>query len=122
MYGSSTRSTPPLTYIYKWGTQKVHFLIAWTVAICYEEWPAFSFSDLALAFDGERLAMAGILHREEEQYRDDTCNPFVTVYDKTGMLYYGEYKNSLDTGFKLNSYSFQCLPYGREPIQIAFES
>ena len=97
------------------------YSLAYTVAISGEDQPSFNFSDLALAFDGERLAMAGFQDRVEEQYRE-SCNPFVTVYDKSGMLYYGEYRNSLDSGLRRNHHSFRCFPYGMEPLQIAFES
>lgn len=65
------------------------------------------FSRAATAFDGERLAFAGGL---DDPYGYGAsyynCNFFLAVYEQSGLVYYGEYRNSLSTGSYPNSAYF----------------
>lgn len=69
----------------------------------------------ALAFDGEKLAISDFL-------RDSgtSCSFFLEVYDASGLLYYGEFQNSLDTGYDPADYAFHCLPYGSSAIALTW--
>ena len=73
-----------------------------------------------LAFDGKRLAMSGFLEDEKQGYRT-TCNVYLAVCDASGMQYYGEYRNSLETGYDPDSYYYHCQGYGLEPIVLKWE-
>ena len=79
--------------------------------------PSFNTSNMYLAFDGMRLAMAGFLEEEAQGYRE-TCNVFVAVCDASGLQYYGEYGNSLETGYSSEEYSYHCQADGWEPIVL----
>lgn len=82
--------------------------------------PSFNTSNLYLDFDGKRLAMAGFLEDEKQYYRT-TCNIFVAVCDAAGMQYYGEYRNSLETGYDEDNYYYHCQGYGLEPIVLKWK-
>lgn len=82
--------------------------------------PAFNTSNMYLAFDGKRLAMSGFLEDEKQGYRQ-TCNVFLAVCDASGMQYYGEYRNSLETGYDPDSYYYHCQGYGWEPIVLRWK-
>lgn len=82
--------------------------------------PSFNTSNMYLGFDGTRLAMSGFLEDEEQGYRE-TCNLFLAVCDASGMQYYGEYRNSLETGYNLGRYSYHCHRDGLEPIVLKWE-
>ena len=60
-------------------------------------------------FDGEKLVAVDFL-REGRFGSLELCSYYVSVYDKTGLLYYGEYKNSLSAYPNANNYSYNCLP------------
>ena len=79
--------------------------------------PSFNTSNMYLAFDGKQLAMAGFLEEEAQGYRE-TCNVFLAVCDSSGVQYYGEYRNSLETGYDADSYYYHCQGYGLEPIVL----
>lgn len=60
-------------------------------------------------FDGERLVIVDQVY--DTYYGTTTfCNFNLAVYDKTGLLYFGEYQSSLSTAFNPNQYAFNCLP------------
>jgi len=64
----------------------------------------------AMDFDGERLITADFCL--EEQYGSmQTCDVFLTVYDKTGLLYAGNYETSLARNPDTSRYNFNCLPH-----------
>ncbi len=70
-----------------------------------EELPYTLSNPAALDFDGKKLIAAAYPYDDVFGFRD-TCNLLLSVYDKTGMLYCGQHKNSLDTGFSSSSYDF----------------
>ena len=96
------------------------------LAHLWDAWPperedlAFSAWDLALDYDGERLALAGILDDGEARLWD-TCNYFLAVYQGEGLAYYGEYRNSLYTaGQDLESYEYACRSRYATPLGLAW--
>lgn len=93
--------------------------VAFICDIQNKEIPSFNTSNMYLAFDGNRLAMAGFLEEEAQWYRE-TCNIFVAVCDAEGMQYYGEYRNSLETGYDEDNYYYHCHGYGWNPIVLAW--
>lgn len=84
------------------------------------ETPWFNTTNMYLDFDGIRLAMAGFLE-EEKQYGRQTCNVFAAVCDASGLQYYGEYRNSLETGYDPDSYSYHCQEEGEESIVLEWK-
>ncbi len=75
----------------------------------------------ALAFDGERLAVAGRLEGSG-LYGYENCNYFLTVYTFSGLQYYGEWRSSLDTGYDESNGAYHCRLYGDRPIRISWRS
>jgi len=65
-------------------------------------------SNSTKAYDGERLAMCWSRDIEEAPYSD--CGFYVAIYDKTGLLYFGEYLSGLMTGRNANDYGYYCNP------------
>lgn len=94
--------------------------IAFICEIQNKNIPSFNTSNMYLAFDGTRLAMSGFLEDEKHGYRE-TCNVFLAVCDASGMQYYGEYQNSLETGYDSDSYYYHCQGYGLEPIVLKWK-
>lgn len=97
--------------------EKGEYEIAFISEIQNKNIPNFNTSNMYLDFDGTRLAMAGFLEEETQYYRQ-TCNVFLAVCDASGMQYYGEYRNSLETGYDSDSYYYHCQGYGWEPIVL----
>jgi hypothetical protein len=99
---------------------------SYTLAHLWDAWPpeqgdlAFSTWNVALDYDGERLALAGILD-DEEGYQWDTCNYYLAVYQGEGLVYYGEYLNSLYTsGQDLEDYEYACRSRYTTPLELAW--
>ncbi len=65
-------------------------------------------SNSAKAYDGERLAISWSREIEDSPYSD--CGFYIAVYDKTGLLYYGEYLSGLMTGRNGSDYNYYCQP------------
>ena len=65
-------------------------------------------SNSTKAYDGERLAMCWNRDIDEAPYSD--CGFYVAVYDKTGLLYFGDYLSGLMTGRNANDYGYYCNP------------
>ena len=62
-----------------------------------------------MAFDGEKLAIVD--RTGDGVYPSlELCGFTVAVYDSTGLVYYGEYENSLSTATSAYDYAFNCLP------------
>lgn len=77
-----------------------------------------SFADIhsyaAMEFDGEKLIVVEQFY--DQFYRThQTCDFYIAVYGEKGLLYYGEYKNSLSTN---NSYNKNCTSNG---FSVAWE-
>ena len=100
--------------------EKGEYEIAFISEIQNKNIPTFNTSNMYLAFDGKRLAMAGFLEDEEQDYRE-TCNIFLAVCDASGMQYYGEYRNSLETGYDAERYYYHCQQDGLEPIVLKWQ-
>lgn len=71
------------------------------------------------AWNGEKLA---VLMEDNSRYEDGDatyCGVELAVYDESGLLYYGEYGNSLDTqpGHRGSSREC-CMPVYYEPLKI----
>ena len=69
----------------------------------------------AMDFDGERVIFADLL--DEKRYRSmQTTNICVAVYSEAGLLYYGEYENSLAINPNTSDYNYnvQAVEFGVE--------
>lgn len=100
--------------------EKGEYEIAFISEIQNKNIPTFNTSNMYLAFDGKRLAMSGFLEDEKQGYRE-TCNIFVAACDASGMKYYGEYRNSLETGYDAERYYYHCQQDGLEPIVLKWQ-
>lgn len=60
----------------------------------------FLSTNAAVDFDGERLLIAAELYYEDKAgyYGYDSTSFYVTVYDKTGRIFYADYTSGLDRG------------------------
>lgn len=62
-----------------------------------------------MAFDGQKLVMVD--RTAEKTYGTlELCGFTVAIYNNTGLVYYGEYENSLSASPFPNDYAFNCLP------------
>ena len=72
-----------------------------------------------LTFDGERLAFADFLTNEYGYYDYYTCDFALAVYEPSGLAYYGEYGNSLNTG-KDASGNHRCRGCYYDPLTVSW--
>lgn len=84
-----------------------HYTLKYICNMRPEDAPDFEVWYPSLDFDGEKLVISQQLRNNTSQYREETCDFYLAVYDRTGLLYYGEYLSSLSTGV-VNDYSFYC--------------
>lgn len=68
-----------------------------------------------LAFDGERLAFVGFLSDEYGNHYYYTCDFALAVYEPSGLAYYGEYGNSLNT-----SGNYTCRGCDYDPLTVSW--
>ena len=62
-----------------------------------------------MAFNGKKLAIVD--RTAEKTYGTlELCGFTVSIYDCTGLVYYGEYENSLSVAADPNDYAINCLP------------
>ena len=74
----------------------------------------------AADYNGEKLICIDYLH--EGRYRTlELCSFYVSVYDKTGLIYYGEYNCSLSANPNASSYSYNCLPDATNYISVKWD-
>ncbi|MEM5767797.1 MAG: hypothetical protein AAGU32_05850, partial [Bacillota bacterium] len=71
--------------------------------------------DSVMAWYGGRLAVSNALMNDMD--RNKTCGFYLAVYDKSGLLYYGEYASSLDAGAP-DDYMYRCLPEDIAPLAL----
>ncbi len=76
----------------------------------------------AVDFDGEKLIMTGQLQDDEYGTNEDTSNFYLAVYNKDGIIYYGEYKSSLTTGIDAGNYSYHCRGTDYKPLKVEWLS
>lgn len=72
-----------------------------------------------LAFDGERLAFIGFLSDEYGNHYYYTCDFALAVYEPSGLEYYGEYGNSLDTGKDVSS-NYRCRGRDYDSLTVSW--
>lgn len=67
-------------------------------------------------FKDGKLALVG--NAFDEEYGYELCDFFVSVYDKSGLIYYGVYDNALDINRLDSQYEANCHPTDIEPNKI----
>lgn len=72
----------------------------------------------AMAWDGNRLAIASFLWRES--YYDQGCGFYLAAFDENGLNFCSVYHSSLDAGPELD-YSQRCLPVDADPLQLYWQ-
>ncbi len=93
---------------YNWSTFGNNNITKWTDEI----------SNTTMAWNGEQLAVASF--QWANQY---TCNFHLAVYGKTGLLYCGEYQNSLNSDHEVNAYHsyWSCRPDERDIWTLSWQ-
>ncbi len=97
------------------GTYTKEFTFPAIVYECSEE-NYFLASDNAFAWNGNTLVIAGDLMVERPYYMSG-CGIFIGAFDETGVLFYGEYDSSLNTGAIEGEY-WICEPLYREGLVL----
>ncbi len=72
----------------------------------------FLFEESSLDWDGEKLLASSM-----KTFRDRYGGFYLMVFDKTGLIYLGEYKSSLDTAVTEYNYGF-CEPVNTKPLEV----
>jgi len=84
------------------------------------------FSYMGFDWNGEKLIFAGSLNDSTSHRYYQSCGFYLAAYDKNGLIYYGEYVNSLDAEGNYSnqyydnyySYDFVCRPTENNPILV----
>lgn len=71
----------------------------------------------AINYDGEKLITVDFM-REGRFNALEICSYYVAVYDKSGLIYYGEYDCSLSANPNVNNYAYNCLPSTQIPLTV----
>lgn len=72
----------------------------------------------AMDWNGEQLVVASFIMDEYGYY--DTCGFHISVFDKKGLAYCGQYTSSLDTAYG-KRHSSRCMPVDYAPISVSWE-
>lgn len=80
---------------------------------------AYIKSDTAMAYNGEKLLSVSLIY-EDSGYGLDTCDFTAQVYDKTGLLYSGEYRTSLTTRSEFVTWDYPIIPTHYQPLAISW--
>lgn len=73
----------------------------------------------SMTWNGEKLILCGTI-TETEVYWDYTCDFFALVYDETGLLYCGEFQNSIETMDEYRDYGYPVRPLQDDPIEVSW--
>lgn len=92
---------------------------------CLKEQTSVEYLDFArmdFDWDGGKLIFAGALNDRTSYRYYQSCGFYLAVYDKTGLIYYGEYVSSLDAESNIGNYdyNFVCRPTENDPIKISW--
>lgn len=73
-------------------------------------------------WDGEKLVVSDFLTTNYARNMNyfKYCSFYLSVYDETGLLYFGEYLSSLDAGNELNSFSNPCQSTDYSPLSVSW--
>lgn len=71
----------------------------------------------ALDYDGEKLAVLKLITRENGSY-PETSAFNLSVYDASGIIYYGDYYSSLNLPYEHGDYQFICRPGDPIPLEV----
>ena len=71
-----------------------------------------SLKDAVIRYKGEQLLIAGWRFAETDASAQKKDGFYLSVYDETGLIYYGLYKTSLDTGRSDTDELYACEPDG----------
>ena len=80
----------------------------------------YLYGNVVFDWNGEILLMGDSLVTDEDYYYNENCGFYLAAFDETGLLYYGEYENSLNTGIEYDDYYFNCIPRAEEPLIISW--
>ena len=93
-----------------------------TVNLTDEAEELYSLSTRAVMdWDGKSLVVSDFLsnsYYRENMDHSKYCSFYLSVYNETGLLYYGEYLSSLDVGNDLNNYDNSCRSIDYSPLSV----
>lgn len=78
----------------------------------------YGYGEMVFDWNGEILLMSDARINDNEYYYRQSCGFYLAAFDKDGLLYYGEYDSSLDTGEENIHYYFNCMPTEVEPLIV----
>lgn len=79
-----------------------------------------SFYERDMDYNGTYLAVAGFC--DIDRYgTGHSCDMYLSVYSQDGLLYYGVYENSLDSGVHPLSWGYGCEPNTAKPLILNWE-
>jgi len=93
----------------------------WICPVEAEQTKLMSRYRMALAYDGEKLAVCDTAWNYDYRIENgaDLC---LSVYDASGLLYYGLLESSLSTGLDADNWDYHVAEYGAFPIQLEWIS
>lgn len=77
--------------------------------------------DAVIDYNGEQLLIGGWRFGESSEDSQKKDGFYLSLYDETGLIYYGLYKTSLDTGRSYEDMWYACEPDGYDNFHIAWE-
>ena len=77
------------------------------------------YGNMVFDWNGEKLLMSDtLIAKDEVYYYEENCSIYLAAFDTNGLIYYGEYISSLDTGEDYNDYYFNCMATEVEPLAV----
>ena len=102
------------------GRYEIRFSAEATPPPAEGEEPLYDLDQFAeMDYDGERLAVVRNLRHERYSYF--ICDFSLAVYDPSGLIYFGEYANSLTPAGLSGNDHFDCLPMDHAPISVRLD-
>lgn len=98
--------------------EKEEYKLQFVCNLKIDEIPWFDTYRSAVDFDGEKLVMTGQVRDGVYGTMEDTSNFYLAVYNKEGIVYYGEYISSLTTGKDADSYNYHCRGTDYVPLKV----
>jgi len=77
--------------------------------------------DAVIDYNGEQLLIGGWRFGKGSEDAQKKDGFYLSLYDETGLIYYGLYKTSLDTGRSYEDAWYACEPDGYDNFNIAWE-
>ncbi len=77
--------------------------------------------DAVIDYNGKQLLIAGWQFQETTEAAQKKDGFYLSLYDETGLVYYGLYKTSLDTGRSYEDIGYSCEPDGYDNFMVEWK-